>query len=101
MASQVSKPTSHTQGNDKRTATDYTAIANGRDGAGGIPKVVTAIPGPKSKEIFANEQCYIAPGRQRISLLAGVAFDHGDGATLTDAHGNVYVDFFAGVAVSS
>src|SRR5208283_403439 len=52
-------------------------------------------------EIYDLEQKYIAPGRQRISLLAGLAFDHGEGATLTDADGNTYVDFFAGVAVAS
>lgn len=66
-----------------------------------LPSIHTPIPGPKSREIFAEEQRYIAPGRQRISLLAGVAFDHGEGATLTDADGNVYLDFFAGVAVAS
>ena len=66
-----------------------------------LPRITTAIPGPKSKEIFGREERYIAPGRQRISLLAGVAFDHGEGATLTDADGNVYLDFFAGVAVAS
>jgi 4-aminobutyrate aminotransferase / (S)-3-amino-2-methylpropionate transaminase / 5-aminovalerate transaminase len=66
-----------------------------------MPAIKTAIPGPKSKEIFSAEQRYIAPGRQRISLLAGIAFDHGQGATLTDADGNTYVDFFAGVAVAS
>jgi 4-aminobutyrate aminotransferase/(S)-3-amino-2-methylpropionate transaminase len=68
---------------------------------GKLPSIKTAVPGPKSKEIFALEQKYIAPGRQRISLLAGLAFDHGEGATLTDADGNTYVDFFAGVAVAS
>ncbi|MGH7812529.1 MAG: aspartate aminotransferase family protein [Candidatus Binataceae bacterium] len=68
---------------------------------GKLPSIKTAIPGPKSKEIFAAEQRYIAPGRQRISLLAGVAFDHGEGATLVDADGNRYVDFFAGVAVAA
>src|SRR6201997_4732498 len=68
---------------------------------GKLPAIKTAIPGPKSKEIFDTEQSYIAPGRQRISLLAGLAFDHGEGATLTDADGNTYVDFFAGVAVAS
>jgi 4-aminobutyrate aminotransferase-like enzyme len=36
-----------------------------------------------------------------VSLLAGIAIDHGEGATLTDADGNVYVDFFAGIAVAS
>jgi len=68
---------------------------------GKLPLIKTAVPGPKSKEIFDLEQKYIAPGRQRISLLAGLAFDHGEGATLTDADGNTYVDFFAGVAVAS
>jgi 4-aminobutyrate aminotransferase-like enzyme len=101
MASQLGKSASHTQRIDRRTATSSNAIANGRDGVGGLPTVVTSIPGPKSKEIFASEQRYIAPGRQRISLLARVAFDHGEGATLTDVDGNVYVDFFAGVAVAS
>jgi len=66
-----------------------------------LPELKTAIPGPKSREIFDREQRYIAPGRQRISQLAGVAFDHGNGATLTDADGNRYVDFFAGVGVAS
>ncbi|HVN64832.1 MAG TPA: aspartate aminotransferase family protein [Candidatus Binataceae bacterium] len=73
-----------------------TTTANGK-----LPSIKTTIPGPKSKEIFADEQRYIAPGRQRISLLAGVAFDHGEGATLVDADGNRYVDFFAGVAVAA
>ncbi|HVC43566.1 MAG TPA: aspartate aminotransferase family protein [Candidatus Binataceae bacterium] len=66
-----------------------------------MPKIVSAVPGPKSREIFAEEQRHIAPGRQRISLLAGVAFEYGLGATLTDADGNTYLDFFAGVAVAS
>ncbi|MGE0684792.1 MAG: aspartate aminotransferase family protein, partial [Candidatus Binatia bacterium] len=43
----------------------------------------------------------MAPGIQRISLLSGVAFEHGDGATLTDVDGNTYIDFFAGVTVAS
>jgi 4-aminobutyrate aminotransferase/(S)-3-amino-2-methylpropionate transaminase len=66
-----------------------------------MPHVAMPIPGPKSRAIFDREQRFIAPGRQRISLLAGVAFDHGEGATLTDADGNVFLDFFAGVAVAS
>src|SRR6266849_8284548 len=72
------------------------SVSNGK-----LPKVAGPIPGPKSQEIFAAEQRYIAPGRQRISLLAAVAFDHGEGATLTDADGNTFLDFFAGVAVAS
>ncbi|HLW71233.1 MAG TPA: aspartate aminotransferase family protein [Candidatus Binataceae bacterium] len=66
-----------------------------------LPRVVTPIPGPNSRAIFDREQRYLAPGRQRISSLAGLAFDHGVGATLIDADGNVFLDFFAGVAVAS
>lgn len=66
-----------------------------------LPRITTPIPGPKSQAIFDQEQRYIAPGRQRISLLAGFGFDYGEGATLTDADGNVFVDFFAGVGVAS
>jgi 4-aminobutyrate aminotransferase / (S)-3-amino-2-methylpropionate transaminase / 5-aminovalerate transaminase len=66
-----------------------------------VPSITTAVPGPRSRALFEKEERYLAPGRQRISSLAGVAFDHGDGATLTDVDGNVYVDFFAGVAVAS
>lgn len=66
-----------------------------------LPCVEGHIPGPKSREIFEEEQHYIAPGRQRISLLAGLALDRGEGATLTDVDGNVYLDFVAGIGVAS
>jgi len=74
---------------------------NNFNGRPKLPKIKTPIPGPKSRAIFDEEQRHVAPGRQRISLLAEVAFDHGDGATLTDADGNTYLDFFAGVAVAA
>ena len=66
-----------------------------------LPSITTPVPGPRSRTLFEKEERYLAPGRQRISSLAGVAFDHGEGATLTDVDGNVYLDFFAGVAVAS
>ena len=68
---------------------------------GKLHSIKTAIPGPQSRKIFDEEQKYIAPGRQRVSLLAGIAFDHGDGATITDADGNTYIDLYAGIAVAS
>lgn len=68
---------------------------------GKLHSIKTAIPGPESRRIFDEEQKHIAPGRQRVSLLAGVAFDHGEGATLTDADGNTYIDLYAGIAVAS
>jgi 4-aminobutyrate aminotransferase / (S)-3-amino-2-methylpropionate transaminase / 5-aminovalerate transaminase len=74
---------------------------DGADSIDQLPHVGGAIPGPRSRQIFEAEQHHIAPGRQRISSLAGLAFDHGKGATLTDADGNVYVDFVGGIGVAS
>jgi 4-aminobutyrate aminotransferase/(S)-3-amino-2-methylpropionate transaminase len=59
------------------------------------------VPGPESRRIFAEEQRYIAPGLQRIALTSELTLVSGKGATVEDADGNRYVDFFAGVAVAS
>jgi 4-aminobutyrate aminotransferase-like enzyme len=60
-----------------------------------------AIPGPKSKSLYEAESAFIAPGLQRIAQLSQLAMVEGRGCTLTDADGNEYLDFFAGVAVAS
>jgi 4-aminobutyrate aminotransferase-like enzyme len=86
------RPAARTHPGDKMIAAESTAR---------LPRITTPVPGPNSRAIFEREQQYLAPGRQRISSLAGLAFDHGKGATLTDVDGNVYLDFFAGVAVAS
>jgi len=64
-------------------------------------KEAPAVPGPESRRIFAEEQRYIAPGLQRIALMSELTLTSGKGATVEDADGNRYVDFFAGVAVAS
>jgi 4-aminobutyrate aminotransferase-like enzyme len=63
--------------------------------------VKTELPGPKSKEIFDFEQKYIAPGTQTIATLSQLAMEKGEGCIIQDVDGNRYIDFFAGVAVSS
>src|SRR6266478_5688164 len=63
--------------------------------------VKTAIPGPKSKEIFDFEQQYISPGIQTIATLSELAMEKGEGCMIQDVDGNRYIDFFAGVAVAS
>jgi len=65
------------------------------------PKETGAVPGPESRRIFAEEQRHIAPGLQRIALMSELTLTSGRGATIEDADGNRYVDFFAGVAVAS
>lgn len=62
---------------------------------------VYELPGPRSRALVAREAAHLAPGVQQIATLAGIAIDRGEGATLRDADGNVYLDFFAGVGVAS
>jgi 4-aminobutyrate aminotransferase / (S)-3-amino-2-methylpropionate transaminase / 5-aminovalerate transaminase len=59
------------------------------------------IPGPRSRAILERERPNLAPGIQSISTLAGIAIDRGEGAHLIDADGNSYLDFVAGICVSS
>ncbi len=63
--------------------------------------VKTAIPGPKSKQIFDDEQRYISPGVQTIATLSQLVMQKGEGCIVEDVDGNRYIDFFAGVAVAS
>jgi len=67
----------------------------------GKARVRTAVPGPRSLEIFNEDQRYISPGIQTIATLSQIAMERGDGCILEDADGNRYIDFFAGVAVAS
>jgi len=63
--------------------------------------IPNAIPGPKSRALYAAEQEFLAPGLQRIAQLSELTLDKGRGCTLVDVDGNEYLDFFAGVAVAS
>ena len=58
-------------------------------------------PGPRSRDIIAREQRYVAPGLQSFALYAGVAMARGEGSTLIDEDGNRYIDFIAGIGVGS
>ncbi len=64
------------------------------------PKRLTAVPGPKSKEIFQQEQKNLAPGLQGFALMAELVMDKGVGSWLTDVDGNDYVDFIGGIGVN-
>jgi len=68
-----------------------------------VPKarLVTEIPGPRSRALVAEERSRLAPGTQWVWSLAGVAMDHGTGALLVDVDGNTYIDFLAGICVAS
>lgn len=61
----------------------------------------TSIPGPASRALVEEEAKFVAPGLQRIAQLSQLGMVEGHGCRLTDADGNQYLDFFAGVAVAS
>jgi len=54
-----------------------------------------------SEQIFREEQIYLAPGVQSISLNSRLVVDHGKGVFLTDVNGKTYMDFYSGVTVGS
>ncbi len=64
------------------------------------PKRVTAIPGPKSKATFSEEQKNLAPGLQGFALMSELVMDKGSGSWLTDVDGNEYIDFIGGIGVN-
>ncbi|HZQ37103.1 MAG TPA: aminotransferase class III-fold pyridoxal phosphate-dependent enzyme, partial [Dehalococcoidia bacterium] len=64
-------------------------------------RVLTAIPGPASRELVQREAGKLAPGLQSIGLFSGLAFAGGRGAQLIDVDGNTFIDFTAGVGVAS
>jgi len=54
-----------------------------------------------SERIFQEEQQFLAPGVQSISLHSRLVIDRGSGVFLTDVNGRTYLDFFSGVTVGS
>src|SRR5262245_21742295 len=61
----------------------------------------TAVPGPRSLALHAQEAALLAPGTQQIASLSRLAFSHGDGALVTDVDGNTFIDLSAGVGGGS
>ncbi len=55
----------------------------------------------RTQALFDEEQQFIAPGLQTIALLSELAIERGEGATLIDLDGNIYLDLNAGVSVAS
>ena len=63
-----------------------------------VPNIRTALPGPKAAEMIASDELYTSPSYTRVYPLA-VA--RGEGCTIEDVDGNLFLDFTAGIAVTS
>jgi 4-aminobutyrate aminotransferase-like enzyme len=65
------------------------------------PRVVTEVPGPRSRALTAAESRHLAPGVQSIATLSGLAIAKGEGSIIEDVDGNRYLDLAAGVCVNA
>ena len=62
------------------------------------PKIVTEIPGPKSKSIIEQDMIFDSNYVSYPRALP-IALEEGKGATVKDVDGNTYIDLFAGISV--
>ena len=62
------------------------------------PKLKTALPGPNAKRVLDGDNKYISPSYTRSYPLVA---KHGRGLVITDVDGNEFLDFSAGIAVTS
>ena len=63
-----------------------------------LPKIKTALPGPKGKEVIAYDAKYMSPSLTRDYPLVA---ERASGAIVEDPDGNTFLDFAAGIAVCS
>jgi 4-aminobutyrate aminotransferase len=63
-----------------------------------LPKIKTALPGPTAKRIIADDDRLISPSYTRSYPLVA---KRGRGAIIEDVDGNEFLDFSAGIAVTS
>ncbi len=65
------------------------------------PRITTAeLPGPRSKAVHARCTRHFKGLSEQVKLFP-VAFESGNGCTLTDVDGNRYIDFSSGIYVTT
>jgi 4-aminobutyrate aminotransferase len=80
------------------TANNLTAVRNSSIGAQYGPKLVTPLPGPNAARIVADDDRLISPSYTRSYPMVA---KRGRGVRVEDVDGNEFVDFAAGIAVTS
>ena len=63
-----------------------------------VPRVVTELPGPKARAHIGFDRKWTSPSLPRAYPIVPV---RGDGCTIEDIDGNLFLDFNAGIAVTS
>ena len=75
-----------------------TELAERRPQARPVPHIVTDLPGPRAREHIELDQRYTSPSLPRVYSIVPV---RGEGLVVEDIDGNLFLDFAAGIAVSS
>ena len=63
-----------------------------------VPDLVTEVPGPKARAHVTYDETWTSPSLPRAYPIVPV---RGDGLTVEDIDGNLFLDFAAGIAVTS
>ena len=63
-----------------------------------VPRLRTALPGPKAQALLDRDQRFMSPSYTRIYPLVCA---RGSGAVIEDVDGNLFLDFTAGIAVAA
>src|SRR5436853_4256498 len=63
-----------------------------------VPHICTALPGPKAEALLERDERYMSPSYTRVYPLV---CERGSGAVIEDVDGNLFLDFTAGIAVTS
>jgi 4-aminobutyrate aminotransferase-like enzyme len=64
-------------------------------------RVITDVPGPRSREVREREAAHLAPGAQAIASYAGIVVERGTGSEIVDLDGNRFLDVAAAIGVAS
>src|SRR5436305_3990020 len=63
-----------------------------------VPSIAADLPGPRAQALLDRDQCCMSPSYTRIYPLVCA---RGSGAVIEDVDGNLFLDFTAGIAVTS
>jgi 4-aminobutyrate aminotransferase len=74
------------------------SAASGLAGDRPVPHIVTELPGPKARAHVAFDETWTSPSLPRAYPIVPV---RGQGLTVEDIDGNLFLDFAAGIAVNS
>src|SRR5215471_3015949 len=63
-----------------------------------VPLIKTPLPGPKAKALIERDRASVSPSYTRTYPLV---IERGEGATVEDVDGNLFLDCTAGMAVNA